>query len=80
MPDVLIEKLILSLGRLSRTRTLRVIVRHVVHPSAYGIAAHPASITWLQQFRDRLDVIDARSEPKIIVIRVENHRHSVVNG
>ena len=47
------EQPILSLRKFHRSRALRVVVRHVVDPTADGIAAHQTRIVGPQQFGDR---------------------------
>jgi hypothetical protein len=47
------EETILNLGEFHGQRAFLVIVRHVIDPTAHGIARHQPSIVGLQQFLSR---------------------------
>src|SRR5271169_271898 len=57
------EQPILSLDDLHRSRALLVVVRHIVDPTAHGVAPHGLGVVGLQQFRDDPHVGHARIKP-----------------
>jgi len=75
-----LEQTVLSLGDLHRSRTLLIVIRHTVDPRAHGIAPHQFGIIRLQQFGGRTHIRHPRIEPQVVVIRIENCRHAVVDG
>jgi len=70
----------LNLGKFHGRGAFRVIVRHVIDPSAYGIAPHLPSIIGLQQFGHRSHILRARIEPQVAAVWIEDHWHAVVDG
>ena len=74
------EQWVLNLGKLHRTRTLLIIVRHVIDTGAHGVAPHEPSIAGLQQFGDGTDVLHSGVEPEVVVVRIKNDWHPVVDG
>jgi hypothetical protein len=76
----LAEESILNLCEFRRTRAFLVIVRHVVDPSAHGIAPHTLGIAGLQQIGNGFDLCHARIKPEVVAIRVEDDWHSVVDA
>jgi len=74
------EKAGLIVRHVHRSRAFLVIIRHVVDPRADRIAAHQPSFVRLQKLRDDLHVGHAGIEPQIVVVRIKNDGHSVVDG
>jgi hypothetical protein len=56
-PHTLREEPILSLSDFHGSRTFLVVVRHVVDPSADGIAPHQAGVVGLRQFGRRTRIL-----------------------
>src|ERR1019366_8198031 len=71
---------ILNLCKFHWYGALLVVVRHVVHPSADGIAPHQPSIAGFQQIGCRSYILHPRIEPQVVAVWIENDWHSVVDG
>src|SRR5271165_5111134 len=74
------EQTILNLRQFHGSRTLLIIVRHMVDTATHRMAAHQASIAGFQEFRNRCDVLHTGVEPQVVAGGVENNWHSVVDG
>src|SRR5271155_5407528 len=73
------KKTALRLTDLNRCRTFWVIVGRSIDPRADREATRLPSVEWLQEFRDHSRIRCARIEPSIVAMRIENHRHSVMD-
>jgi hypothetical protein len=62
------EETWVSLRDIHGCSAFRVVVGHMVDPSAYGIAAHHPSIAGLQQLKRCARVGHARIEPSVIAV------------
>lgn len=72
------KKTPLSLGDLDRRGTLGIVVDGSINPRIHWKAVHQPSIKRLQVLRNNVDICPRRIEPFLVVLRIENHRHSVV--
>jgi hypothetical protein len=61
----------LNLGNRDRYRTLFIIIRHAVDPSAHGIATHQPGIRGLQQFGRRTHIRHAGVEPQVVAVWIK---------
>jgi hypothetical protein len=71
---------ILNLCESYRCGTFLVIVRHMVNPSAHGIAPHQPSIAGLQQFGRCSYIRHSRIKPSVVAVWIEDDGHAVVDG
>src|SRR5260370_13131258 len=75
-----LEQPILNLSRLNRSRTLVVIVLHMIDPRAHWIRAHQPRIERLQQIGHLTDIPHSRIEPNVVTVGIKDDWHSVVDG
>jgi len=73
------KKPILRVGKHDRSRTLLVVVRNMINPSAHGVAPHLAGVIGLQQIRDRMRVTHPWIEPQVVAIWMKDDWHPVVD-
>src|ERR1700677_5050281 len=76
------EKSCLCLGwsDLRGRRTLCVIIRNGIDPTADGIAPHHPGVIWLEHVGHCSHVVHSRIEPQIITVWIEDDRHSIMDG
>ena len=74
------EKPILIFSDLYGSRALLIIIRHGIDPHADWIAPHQANIVGLQQIGRRTYIAHPRIEPEVVIVRIKNDWHAVVDG
>src|ERR1039457_3391652 len=78
-PSPLREESTLNLGEFHGCGALRVVVPHMIDPSAHGIATHQPCIEGLQQFGRGTHVPHPRIKPQVVGVWIEYDWHTVVN-
>jgi len=51
----------------------------VIDSRTHGIRPHQPGIAWLQQFRDRGDILHSGIKPQVIAVWIEDYWHPVVD-
>ena len=72
------EETILNLGEFHGCGAFRVVVRHVIDPSAYGITSHRPSVVGLNISAAAVTFPHSPIEPKVVAIWIKNDGHAVV--
>jgi hypothetical protein len=62
----------------NRHGAFRVVILHLIDPTADGIITHQPGVERFQQIREQCNLCHSRIEPQIVVIWLENYGHSVV--
>jgi hypothetical protein len=65
---------------LNRLRTLGIIVRRLIDPRTDRVRSHQPRIVGSQHLGHRSDIRKARIKPQIVIVWIEDNRHSVVDG